>query len=97
MQKLTPREKLIYSAMMEEDDRVWPVERIAEFVWGKDESKRPKAWRHGLISTMATLRIKTYIFGGNRVVKVSKNRGRGNTARYTIARTASRKGLTIDE
>ena len=99
MYSLTPRERKIYEAMLKRPNDVWTIERLADAVWGPvDEpgsEERTTSWRQALIGALMSLRIKTYILQDNRVVMVSKGRGRGNKGRYALRKTAKRLGLEV--
>ena len=94
MFKLTNLESRIYEAMMAEPGHVWTVEQIADVIYS--DRPAPKFWRHSVLSQVKSVRMKTYLLGDNRVVKISKANGRGNKGRFTLQKNAIRLGLPCD-
>lgn len=90
MFKLTPSELRVYEAMLGDPRRVWTTEQVAELIYG---DVRPKSWRPSAISCMKALRMKTLPLDANRVVKVSKARGRGQVGKFTLKKNALRLGM----
>lgn len=95
MYKLTPREALIFDAMMDDPEHVWTIEQLAKLCWEGQGKERPVSWRNGLINCMHILRVKTYGLRDNRVVKVSKDRGRGNVGKYALRKTALKNNMEV--
>lgn len=92
MQPLTKREGVILDAMLADPERVWDVEGLAGQIW-RGEEPRPPSWRKVTLDTMKLLRIKTSVLLENRVLKVSRDRGRGNVGKYALRKTARKFGL----
>lgn len=91
MFKLTKAESLIYEAMVAEPHHVWTVEQLAEVAYA--DRTAPRHWRHSILGQVKTLRLKTFVLGDNRVVKVSKAKGRGNKGKFTLKKNAIRLEL----
>lgn len=94
LQRLTPMETRLFEAMMADEGHVWTVEQLAEVAYR--EKERPPSWRNGVIATMKSLRLKTLALRSNRVVRVSKARGRGNVGKYALGKTAAKHGFIAD-
>lgn len=93
MQTLSTTEKLVLEAMMDAPERVWTSTQLAELVWDSRAKERPKSWRNSITALMRSVRTKTCMLQDNRVVRVSKERGRGNHGRYALRKTARAHSL----
>jgi len=78
---LNKREAKVYLAMLEQRNRVWTVDDLAELMY---QDSRPKEWRQSVMQRMRMIMLKLQALPLSFIIVRSSALGRSNKALYHI-------------